>query len=432
MNSSYAANWNSLPGPDDITRMELPNGITILTRANFNSPSVVMSGYLNNGSQFDPEDKLGLAYFTALALMRGSQQHSHQEIFEVLESIGASLGLSASVHTTSFGSRSLAEDLPVLLKMLNENLRQPTFPSDQVEKLRAQIMTGLAMRAQDTEEVASLRFDELVFPNHPYGRPEDGFPETVERISRDDLAAYHQRYFGPRGMVLVVVGAVTPEQVIDQVQQVLGDWRNPNQPSAERLPAINPLEKTVRQHLVIPGKSQADIVIGTLGPRRSSPDYMAASLGNNILGQFGLMGRIGDVVRVQAGLAYHASTSLNAWIEGGSWEVSAGVNPGNIQRAIELIVSELKRFVSEPVSQEELQDSQSNFIGRLPLSMESNSGVASAILNLERFKLGLDYYRCYHQLVEATTPDLILETARRYIDPEKLAIISAGPEINLP
>jgi len=211
---------------------------------------------------------------------------------------------------------------------------------------------------------------------------------------------------------------------------VLGDWSNPDQPSAGSLPVIDPLDKTVRQHLVIQGKSQADIVMGTHGPRRSSPDYMAALLGNNILGQFGLFGRIGDAVRVQAGLAYHASTSLNAWIEGGSWEVSAGVNPVNVQRAIELILSELKRFVSEPVSLEELHDSQSNFIGRLPLSMESNAGVAGAILNLERFQLGLDYFRRYHQLVESTTPDMILETARRYIDPDKLAIISAGPEIN--
>jgi zinc protease len=138
------------------------------------------------------------------------------------------------------------------------------------------------------------------------------------------------------------------------------------------------------------------------------------------------MGRIGDVVREQAGLAYHASASLNAWIGAGSWEVSAGVNPANLDRAVDLIISELERFVTEPVSQEELEDSQSNFIGRLPLSMESNSGVANAILNLERFQLGLDYYRRYPQMVSQVTPALILESAQRYIDPQNLAIISAG------
>jgi zinc protease len=119
---------------------------------------------------------------------------------------------------------------------------------------------------------------------------------------------------------------------------------------------------------------------------------------------------------------------LNAWIEAGSWEVSAGVNPANLQRAIDLIISELNRFVREPVSDEELQDSQANYIGRLPISLESNSGVANALLSLERFQLGLDYYRRYPGMVENVTTALVLETARRYLDPSKLAIVSAGSE----
>jgi zinc protease len=170
-------------------------------------------------------------------------------------------------------------------------------------------------------------------------------------------------------------------------------------------------------------------VIGSLGPQRRSPHYLAASLGNSILGQFGMMGRIGDIVREQAGLAYNASTSLNAWIASGSWEVSAGVNPANLQKAIDLIESELTRFVSEPVSAEELSDSQANYIGRLPLSLESNQGVANALLNLERFQLGLDYYLRYPELVRAVTPAQILEVSRQYIDPRKLIVVSSGPEL---
>ncbi|HMN59482.1 MAG TPA: insulinase family protein, partial [Anaerolinea sp.] len=101
------------------------------------------------------------------------------------------------------------------------------------------------------------------------------------------------------------------------------------------LPEIAALGEGVRRHIPLAGKVQTDLVMGTLGPRRGSPDYMAASLGNNILGQFGMMGRIGDVVREQAGLAYHASTSLNSWIHSGTWEVSAGVSPANLERAID-------------------------------------------------------------------------------------------------
>jgi zinc protease len=425
-------NWNSLPGPDDITRVELPNGITILTRSNFNSPSVVVSGYLASGSVFDPLDQLGMAYFTAASLMRGTQNYSFQAIYDRLESAGATLGFGASVHNTSFGGRALAEDLPMLLALLSECLRLPVFPENQVERLRGQMLAGLMIRAQDTADQASMAFDEVIFPNHPYGRPEDGFPETIKAITRQDLTEFHRLHFGPRSLVLVLVGGVDAQAAVEQVSAALGDWTNPDQTPVPDLPQIEPLHTTLRRHIPLAGKSQTDLVMGTLGPRRNSPDFLSASLGNNILGQFGMMGRIGDVVREQEGLAYHASTSLNSWIEGGSWEVSAGVNPTNLQRAIDLILSELGRFIREPVSIEELEDSQANFVGRLPLSLESNGGIAGSLLNIERFNLGLDYYRRYPELVKAVTPESILEVARIYLNPEKLAIVSSGPELSEP
>lgn len=428
MTNLTPASRQSLPGPDDISRIQLPNGIVILSRANVQSPSVVLSGYLGAGSVYDPPQKLGLAYFTALALMRGTQRFTFSEIFDRLESAGASLGFGASVHNTSFGGRALSEDLPLLFEMLSETLRRPTFPELYVERLRAQILTGLAIRNQDTADMASLEFDRLVFPGHPYGQPEDGYPETIRSISRADLVDYHHRHYGPQDLVITVVGAVTPEQVLEEATRTFGDWENPNPNSLPALPVITSPAETLRRHINIPGKFQTDLMIGSLGPCRNSPDYLPASLGNSVLGQFGMMGRIGEAVREKSGLAYYASTSLNAWILSGSWEVTAGVNPANVQRAVELIVSELQRFTREPVSLEELQDSQSNFVGRLPLALESNGGVANALLNLERFNLGLDYYLRYADLINSITPDMALETARRYLDPEKLIIVSAGTE----
>lgn len=427
MRRAPEVSWKSLPGPQDITRSVLPNGIILLTRSNFNSPSVVVSGYLPSGSIFDPREKLGLAHFTALALMRGTETRNFQQIYDRLESAGASLGFGASVHNTSFGGRALAEDLPLLLGTLSEALRQPAFPPEQIERLRAQLLTGLAMRDQDTADRASIRFDEILFPNHPYGLPEDGYPETIQAILREDILNHHRLTFGPRNMVLVIVGAVSASQAYDTVNQVLGNWDNPSQPPTQTLPALTPLTAAVREHIALPGKSQTDLVMGGFGPKRSSPDYLAASLGNNILGQFGMMGRIGDVVREQAGLAYYASTSLNSWINTGSWEVSAGINPANLQRAIDLILVEIQRFITEPVSLEELQDSQANYIGRLPLSMESNNGVAAALLNIERFQLGLDYYQQFPAQVKAITPEAVLQAAQNYLFPGQMVAISAGP-----
>jgi len=177
----------------------------------------------------------------------------------------------------------------------------------------------------------------------------------------------------------------------------------------------------------IPGKSQTDLVIGSSGPKRKDPEFMAASLGNSILGQFGMAGRIGEVVREKSGLAYHASSSLSAGIGPGTWDVSAGVNPINVQKAIELIIQEIRRFVEKGVTSEELEDSQSNFIGRLPLSMESNIGVANSLLNIERFDLGMDYYCLYPDLVRSISKEDVLSAAKKYLDPDRLAIAIAGP-----
>jgi zinc protease len=431
MNQMKPANWKTLPGPENIFRSILPNGITLLARSNFNSPSVFVGGYLAAGSMYDPLQKLGLAHFTALTLMRGTQTRTFQEIYDMLESAGASLGLGASVHNVNFGGRALAEDLPLLLNLLAETLCQPAFPGDQVERLRAQLLTSLAIRNQDTGDLADMAFDEILFPGHPYGLPEDGHPETIQSIQRTDLEQFHQRYYCATNLVLVIVGAVEPVQALEYVHTALGGWENAENGPQSQIQTIAPLRQTVRRHIALPGKYQTDLVLGTHGPRRLSPDFMTASLGNSILGQFGMMGRIGEVVREKAGLAYHASTSLSASIDGGSWEVSAGVNPANLQRAIDLIQSELIRFASEPVTREELQDSQANFIGRLPLSLESNAGVANALLNVERFQLGLDYYQRYPGLVQSITPEMILETARHYWSSGNLAIVSSGPEIQV-
>jgi len=429
MNMNDLTHFRLVPGPDDTLRETLPNGITVLARHNPESLSVVVNGYLAAGSLFDPLDRLGLAHFTALSLMRGTRQHDFQAIYDTLESAGASLGYAASVHHVGFGGRALAEDLPLLLSLLAETLRSPVFPADEVERLRAQLLTGLAIRDQDTADRAEMAFEEIIFPDHPYGRPTDGTQETVARITREDIEDFHRRCYGPSGMVIVVVGAVEEKQALDMVINALGDWNHPAQATPPPLPELRPLESAVRRHIFLPGKVQTDLIMGCLGPGRTSPDYLAASLGNNILGQFGMMGRIGEVVREQEGLAYDASASLNGWIAGGSWEISAGVHPDHLERAIDLILKEVRRFIAEPVTPQELADSQASYIGRLPLTLESNAGVASALLKLERFQLGLDYYRRYPAMVKSVTPEQILEVARRYLQPERFAIVSAGPAL---
>lgn len=420
-------NHRSLPGPDDIYREVLPNGIVVLARSNFSSPSVTISGYVRAGSLMDPLDKLGLADFATSALMRGTRRHSFDELYNELESVGASLGFDSGMNSTGFHGHGLSEDLSLILNLLSEVMREPTYPQVEVEKLRHHLLAGLAIREQDTSDMADITFDEILYKGHPYARSEDGNPTTIKAITRADLVKYHRRAIGPRGMAVVVVGAVEPKRAARIVRRTLGDWQNPSQEDLPALPALKRLSSTVRRHHRIPGKSQSDLVVGTNGPRRKDPDHMAASLGNSVLGQFGMMGRIGKTVREKSGLAYYAYSNLSSGIGPGSWTVSAGVNPANVRKATDLIIKELERFVKKGVTREELADSQANFIGRLPLSFESNSGVATALANVERHELGLDYFRRYDGKVRAVRRDEVVEVARKYIDPERLAIAVAGP-----
>jgi zinc protease len=426
-NTSAPVSLHSLPGPEDIVRQVLPNGIVILSRANFNSPSVVLTGYLPAGGIFDPDEKLGLADFVASTLMRGVQDLDFFKIYDLLESAGASLGFGGGVHSIGFSGKALVEDIDLLLDLMAQALRYPIFPAEHIEKVRTQLLTSLGIRAQDTGTMASLLFDQIIYAGHPYSRPEDGYPETILAIQPQDLPDFHSRHYGPRGLTIAIVGAIDPHEAIDKVEKVLGDWHNPNQATKISLPGLNRLEKPITQSISIPGKSQADILIGAAGPARSSNHFLPAMLGNHILGQFGMMGRIGEVVRDKAGLAYYAASYLSGGTGPGPWNISAGVDPDKIEKTLDLIREEIRRFTSEPVSAEELADSQANLIGRLPLSFEANTGVASALTNLERYSLGLDYYQRYPQLIREITAESILQAAQEYLLPQQLGTAIAGP-----
>ena len=419
----------SLPGPHDITRTVLENGIVLLVRPNTNSLSVAISGFLQAGSLYDPEPKLGLADFTATTLMRGTTNRTFSEIYNELESMGASLGVSPGAHTAGFGGKSLADDLPHLLELLADALIYPVFPQKAIEKVRSQLLTGLDLRAQDTGEMASLGFDQIAYAGHPYRHPSDGYPETIQAIKRKDLVDFQARHYGPKEMVIVITGAVQPEKAHQLVEDSLGSWSNPDQPEVFQVPEAPLLSENTRTHHPMEEKSQADIVLGVVGPRRKWEGFYPALLGNSILGQFGMMGRIGESVRSQAGLAYYAYSSLSSSIGPGPWTVSAGVDPDNLEKAVDLILVELRKFISEPVTSQELSDVQSNYIGRLPLSLESNSGVASALLTMERYQLGLDYLQGYEKMIREVTAESVLEASRQYLDPDRLVISTAGPPL---
>jgi zinc protease len=343
--------------------------------------------------------------------------------------VGAAVGTNGGTHTTGFGSKSLTEDLPLALDILADVLRHPTFPPAEVEKLRGEILTDLDERTHDTRRMANLAFYELAYPQeHPYARSNCGYIETVCGIGRDDLAEFYANGYGPQGMAVAVVGAIETAAALAQIEAAFGDWQAPVH-ERDPLPDVPRIAETRERFVPIPGKTQSDIVLGYPGPARASPDYVEAVVCNSILGVFGLMGRLGEKVREEQGLAYYSYSRVDGGAGPGPWSIIAGVNPANVERATESIRAEVRRICEEPVDAEELADNKTFITGSLPLRLETNEGVAHNILDMERYDLGLDYLQRYDALVNAVTVEQAQAVAQRWLDADAYALAVAGPPV---
>jgi zinc protease len=422
---------NALPGSDDIVRRVLPNGIVVLVRENFDAQSVVMAGSFAAGATFEDPAKHGLASVTAEALLRGTKHRNFNDLHEALEGAGISLDFTGGRFATSFQGKALGEDLPLLMELMSDALLYPTFPEQHVELIKGEVITGLRYREQDTRYRASRAFQELAYPeNHIAHRGSSGEIETVAALTPADLAAFHEQQYGPGEMIMVIVGAVKAEEALAIIENTLGGWHNPYQRTDWEQPAVPQPEEILARAVTVPGKTQSDIVLGVPGPTRYAPDYQAAKVANNIFGVFGMMGRLGKSVREEQGLAYYSYSSLEGGLDQGAWRVMAGVSPADVKRAVASIRIELERIINQPFTEEELADNKSNLITRLPLQLETNEGMASNLLAMERYQLGLDYLRGYASEIDALTLDDLQKAVQRYWKPDGFVLTVAGPELS--
>jgi zinc protease len=420
----------SFPSSESITRVELPNGIIVLGYETKGSPAEVIAGYLWAGAMDEPAEKAGMAYLTAATLTHGTRNRTFAQINDELESVGAQLGFGSATHQVSFGGKALAEDLDLLLDILAECLMEPTFPEQEVARVQGQVLTDLQRRAHDTRRMARLAFDALLYPAHPYGRSVKGYEDTVSALTQPDLEAYYRGHYAPEGMVIAAVGSLPVEEVVRKVDANLGGWQAPEARPNRTIPPAVGLDEPRRQIVPVEGKTQADIVLGWPGLSRSDADYMKVSLANNVLGVFGMMGRLGDRVRDEQGLAYYVYSRVEAGLGAGPWLATAGVNPANVERAITGILAEVQRLRDEPVPAEDLADSQAYLTGIMPLRLETNEGVAHILLDIERHDLSLDYLLHYADLVRAVTVQDVQEMASKYLDPETYVLAVAGPAVD--
>ena len=417
----------SLPGPNDVLRETLPNGITVLARENFASPAVVLDGYFISGSEDEPESRAGLASFTVDVMERGTRQRSFEQLYEEVESVGATFGFSAGAHITAFGGKGLAEQLPLLLDICSDVLRHPAFPAEQVERVRAEILSSLREQEFDTSSRAAQAFHELTYPaGHPYRRHIMGTPASVATLRREELVAFHEQTVSPRGMVIAIVGAVKARAALEAVSAAFGDW-DTERPPRNALPPVTPPTEIQQRYIALPEKTQTDLVLGWPGPERRAPDYLHCLVANTILGVFGMMGRLGEQVRSQNGLAYYVYSRLDGGAGPGPWNAVAGVHPTQVEKALALILDEIRRLRDEPPPREELEDNRAYLIGSLPLRLETNEGVAGSLTNIERYGLGLDYLQRYQERITAITAEDVQAAAQRWLNPEAYILGMSGP-----
>jgi zinc protease len=408
-------------------RYELPNGMVALVQRNATAPTVSVYGEVRVGAANEPPEKNGLSAFTGAALIRGAGHRTFQEIVARTEAVGASVNAGGGMHSTGFAGRSLNEDVALILEILSDMVRAPMFPDEEIERLRGQFLMALREDEQDTSVRASRALRSIMFPpTHPYSRLSRGTIETISTLTREDLLQFHTLYH-PAATTIAVVGDIDPAVVMALIERFFGDWQAPGAPPRVTLPDPLPLPDQRRVHIALDGKSQTDVIWAVHGLDRRSPDYYAASVANMILGQLGIGGRLGERVREEQGLAYYCGSSLDADLGAGPWTAMAGVNPAHVERAIDAIVREIKQFAAEGPTEQELADARDFMTGRLAIGLETNDSIASTLLGIERYQLGLDYIERYPAIISSIDRDQVVEVARRYLATDDYAIVTAGP-----
>ena len=418
---------NSYPNSNNIIKHIMSNGIVVLVYENPHSKTVMLEGAVWAGAAGEARAQAGLASMTASGLMRGTLNRSFEQIYAELEAVGATVGFASGYQMTEFSADSLTEDLDLVLDIAVDCLRNPTFPAAEIEKVRAEKMTRLYMRQNDTRSMAQLNFRKTLFDGHPYGQSPSGYLDSVPTIGRDDLATFATANYAPNDAVIVLVGNIKPADAIAKLEAKLGDWNNPTYQKLSALPDAQRPTEMVRLHHPLADKTQSDLVFGLPGPRRSVPDYMDARLANNILGVFGMMGRLGANVRVKQGLAYYARSVLSGGLGPSPWYVSTGVSPDKVEQALQSSRDEIRRMQDELVSAEELADTKAYLTGSVPMTLESNGGIAGTLFNMEVYGLGLDYLINYNDLVNGVTREKIQAAAQKYFSADEVVVSVAGP-----
>jgi zinc protease len=431
--ATQARNWPSERPPRPLAAHDvkfppyamktLANGLQVIAVSHHEQPAVSLRLIVRAGAAQDPENRPGLASLVATLLDQGTTSKSAEQIADTIDSIGGVLGTGAGSDLSFINAVVMKDSLNVGLDLVSDLAQHPAFAAEEIERQRQQLLSGLRVSYDDPEYLANMVFDRLVYGFHPYGKPQTGTPSTISAIGREDLIAFHKRWFGANNAILAIVGDVTHDEAFAGAERAFGGWVRAE---VEAPKPTDPPPPTRRLVIIDkPGAVQTEIRVGHIGIPRKNDDYMALDLAVKILGGEGA-NRLHRVLRTERGLTYGASADMNGLKQAGDIVAETNTRSETTGETLRLIVDEYWKLLRDRVSERELSGAQDYLTGAFPLTIETPSQIALQILNAVFYGLNLNELQTYPERVDAVNVDDIQRVARAYLHPDRLTIVLVG------
>ena len=420
-----ATTAGDVPLPE-LERMTLPNGLRVVLIEQRRAPLVAAALVTGAGAAQDPEGKEGLASLVGGVLRRGTVARDAQAFAAATELLAGEIDVEVDYDTTTVTASFLARDAGVGLGLLAEMVLEPGFRRDEIERERRDLVAAVRAAQEDPSALASLCFARFLDADHPYGRPVDGGPVSLERLGRSDVRDFYDAYYRPNGAVLVVVGAVPLSELAADTRAAFGAWQ-PGRPVPPAPPDPRPV--TTRRILVVdkPGTTQAHIRVGNVGLTRRDPNYLVARLANTALGG-GFTSRLMQELRVRRSLTYGAWSSFTSRRARGDFRIGTFTKVETLGETVRLILAELERYRSAPPDADEVGKARAYSCGQLPLRLQAPDALAVRVAEIEWYGLALDEITAFCSLTTRITPEDLAAFIRGEVpSADAVAIVVVGP-----
>ncbi len=401
----------------------LPNGMQVVVVMHHEQPAVSMRLIVRAGSAQDPGGKVGVASLAATLLDQGTTTKTARQIADLIDSAGGDSDTGAGRDLSYAHILVMKDSFEMGMNLLADEVRHPSFVEAEIERQRQQMLSSLKVSYDDPEYVANIVFDRLVYGFNPYGAPSTGTPDSLPKITRADLQAFHERWYAPNNCILAVVGDVAASEAFAIVTRAFGDWAKRDIPVDT---AVDPPQPTRRVIVVDnPDLVQTEVRVGHLGIPRKQNDYMALDLAIKILGGEGA-NRLHRVLRMERGLTYGASAEMETLKRAGEFVAITNTRSEATGEVLRLIVEQFNRLRLERVNPQELEDAKAYLTGNFPLRIETPDDIAMQVLNVLFYDLPIEELQTYRERVNAVTVDDIERVANAYLRPDRLSVVLVG------